>query len=330
MARKTKSELGKLPFAALSLFLAGSVFCAPSQDPELVKYLNEALDIMEEHSIYQNIIYWEEFREIVFERAEDLTEISHAHKAIEDALLRLGDRHGQLILADELDALVNDGVDSNRLAPWTPVEATLIGDQIGYVTVPSIVGRSKGRVDAYVDEMHAAIKSIDSDDVCAWIVDVRKTGGGNISAMVIGIAAFLGSGVVAGQIGPDGKIRELRVEDARSGQRKRGGRIYRLKNRKPPVAVLIGSETSGSGEAIALTFVGREMSMTFGESTAGLTTGRAPFRLSDGSALSLSRSILADRINRPYFQGIRPQVRATENEIMVVAIEWLGSRAPCR
>ena len=330
MVRTTKSNVGKFPLAALSLFLAGSVFCAPFQDPELVKYVNDALDIMEEHSIYQNIVYWEEFREIAFERAEELTELSDAHKAIEEALLRLGDRHGRLIPPDELDALANDGLESSRLEPWTPGDAKLIGDRIGYITVPNVAGRSKSRVNAYVDEMHEAMKNIDSDDVCAWIVDLRKTTGGNISALVDGIVPILGSGVVGGQVGPDGKIHVYRVEDGRSWQDRRGGRAYKLKNRNPPVAALIGQETSGSGEAIALTFLGREMSLTFGEPTAGLTTLRAPFMLSDGSALALSRSILTDRINRLYFKGIRPQVRATDKEIINVAVKWLESSDPCQ
>lgn len=330
LLRTTRSILGKLSLAALGLFLAGGAFCAAPHDPELVKYVDDALDIMEEHSIYRNVMYWQEFREIVFERTEELTELSHAREAVENALLWLGDRHGRLIPPEEVDALVNDGIESSRLSAWTPVEAKLIGDRFGYVTVPSVVGRNARRVSHYVDEMHEAIRSVDSDDVCGWIVDLRDTTGGNIWAMLAGIGPVLGSGEAGGEIGADRRTFIRRVENGRAGPAEPSRRAYKLKNRYPPVAVLIGRETSGSGEATALAFVGREMSSTFGEPTAGLTTGRMPFPLSDGSYLSLSRSMLTDRIHRPFLDSIQPQVKAKQNEIIDIAVDWLGHTDVCR
>ena len=319
--RSTSSKVCKLSRVSLGLLLAEGALCAPPHDPEMVKYVNDAIDIMEQHSIYRNRISWPDLRELLFESTEELTELSHAHAAIENALQSIGDRRGRLMSPEQLDPLINDGVGSTRLSPWTPVEAKLIGDRIGYVTVPNLIGRNDLRTIPYVDEMHEAIKGVDSDDVCAWIVDLRDTSAGNILAMLAGIRPILGSSEAGGQIDVDHTIYPRRIENSLGA--------YRLRNRNPPVAVLIGHETSGSGEATALAFVGREMSLTFGEPTAGLTTGTWVVLLSDGYLLVLSRSIMTDRIDRPFLDGIQPQVRASENEIVDVAAEWLGFSDPC-
>jgi carboxyl-terminal processing protease len=320
----------KLTLAAVSLFLASGAFAASSQDPKLVKYVNDALDIMEKHSIYRNLIYWEEFREIVFENTNELTELSDAHAAVDDALVRLGDRQGQLYLPDEADAIENDGVSSNRLPAWTQVSQELIDEQIGLITVPAIEGINERRMSQYIDEMQAAIKSIDSDDVCAWIVDLRDNTGGNALPMLTGIAPILGSGVIGGGIRADRTTFTRRVENGRIGRAEPSGRPYKLKNPYPPVAVLIGSKTSGAGEATAIAFIGREVTRTFGEPTAGLTTGFRPFRMEDDSVLVLSGSLMTDRLNRPYFGRIQPQVAATSDEIIDIAVEWLGNTGHCQ
>ncbi len=321
MKRSTSSYVCNLSLMVLGLFLAEDALCAPAHDPKMVQYVNDAIDIMEQHSIYRNRISWQQFRQLLFESTEELTELSHAHAAIENALLAIGDNNSGVIPAEEMDALVNDGVESSRLSPWTPVEAKLIGGRIGYISVPSLVGRNSSRTIPYIVEMHNLMQTIDSEEVCGWIVDLRNNTGGNLGAMLAGIGPVLGSGEAGGGVGPDGKIHVRQFENDR--------RAYKLKNRYPPVAVLIGGETSGNGEAMALAFVGREMSLTFGAPTAGLTTARWAYPLPDGSFLSLSRGMLTDRIHRIYYGPIQPQTKATENEVIDVAAEWLKFSDPC-
>lgn len=278
----------------------------------------------------RNLISWDEFREITYERATELNDLSDAHTAIADALLRLGDGHSRLILPERAAAMKMNDDSSGGPPAWTPVSGQLVDRRIGLVTVPAFVGHNGRRMSRYVDEMHDVIKSIDSDEVCAWIVDIRDNPGGNVFPMLAGIGPILGSGPAGGGVRSDGTSYFRRVDNGRSGQAGPSRRSYKLKNRNPPVAVLIGPKTASSGEATAISFIGRERTMTFGQPTAGLTTGNRGFTLKDGAILNLTVSIMTDRIGRRYGGSIRPQIAASNDEIIRVAVDWLSSTGLCR
>jgi hypothetical protein len=296
----------------------------------MVKYVDKALDIMERNSIMRNVIEWEEFRVITFERASELDDISDAHATIRDAVMRLGDNHSRLILPDRAAAMKKLDESSGGPPAWTPVSGRLLDQHIGLITVPAFSGINTKRMQLYVDEMHAVMKSIDSDEVCAWIVDVRANTGGNVFPMLSGIGPILGSGTAGGGVHADGTTYYRSVENGRSGRAGPSRRSYRLRNRNPPVAVLIGRKTASSGEAVALSFIGREETMTFGEPTAGLTTGNRSFNLNDGAALNLTVSVMFDRIGRHYGGSIQPQIAASNDEIIGVAEGWLSNMGACR
>jgi len=326
--RSTILNLCKLAFVTFCLFSTSAAFGATPHDPKIVKYVDKALDIMERHSIMRNLIEWEEFREITFERASELNDMSDAHATIREAVMRLGDNHSRLILPDQAAALKKLDESSGGPPAWTPVSGQLVDQRIGLITVPAFSGLNKNRMKRYVDEMHAVMKSIDSDEVCAWIVDVRENTGGNVFPMLSGIGPILGSGRAGGGVSADGKAHFYSVEkNGRSGQAGPSRRSYRLKNRNPPVAVLIGRETAGT---IALAFIGREETMTFGEPTAGPTIGMGTFTLKDGAILNLAGTIMFDRIGRRYGGSIQPQVAASNDEIIGFAVGWLTSMGPCR
>jgi C-terminal processing protease CtpA/Prc len=328
--RSTTFNFCKLALVTFYLSSASAAFGAPPHDPKMVKYVDKALDIMERNSIMRNLIEWEEFREITFERASELNDMSDAHVSIRDAVMRLGDNHSRLILPDRAAARKKLDDSSGGPPPWTPVSGRLLDQHIGLITVPAFSGINTKRMQLYVDEMHAVMKSIDSDEVCAWIVDVRANSGGNVFPMLSGIGPILGSGTAGGGVNANGSTFYLSVENGRSGKAGPSGRSYRLKNRKPPVAVLIGHKTASSGEAIALSFIGREETLTFGEPTAGFTTGNRGFNLSDGAVLNLTVSVMSDRIGRRYGGSIQPQVAASNDEIMSAAAGWLNSLGACR
>jgi C-terminal processing protease CtpA/Prc len=327
--RPTIANLCKLAFVTFSLISASAAFGAAPHNPKIVKYVDAALDRMERYSIMRNVIYWEEFREITYERATELSDLSDAHTAIADALLRLGDGHSRLILPDRAAAMKMRDDSSGGPPAWTPVLGQLVDRRIGLVTVPAFVGLNARRMSRYVDEMHDVMKSIDSDEVCAWIVDLRDNTGGNVFPMLAGIGPILGSGNAGGGVRADGTTYFRRVENGRSGLAGPSRRSYRLENRNPPVAVLIGHKTASSGEAIAISFIGRERTMTFGEPTAGLTTGNRGFTLKDGAVLNLTVSVMFDSIGRRYGGRIRPQVAASNDEIIKVAVDWLSSTGLC-
>ena len=85
----------------------------------------------------------------------------------------------------------------------------------------------------YVDEMHDVIKSIDSNEVCAWIVDVRDNTGGNVFPMLAGIGPILGSGAAGGGVRADGTTYFRRVENGRSGLGRAEPSLLQVRKPKP-------------------------------------------------------------------------------------------------
>jgi hypothetical protein len=63
----------------------------------------------------------------------------------------------------------------------------------------------------------------------------------------------------------------------------------------PKVAVLIDNAVVSSGEAIAISFIGRENTKSFGSATCGKSTGNVQYNLSYNRTLVLTTVFLADR-----------------------------------
>lgn len=98
---------------------------------------------------------------------------------------------------------------------------------------------------------------------------------------------------------------------------------YELINPNPKVAVLLGKEIASSGEAIAVSFVGRENTKSFGTPTCGLSTANSGFKLSDNSILYLTVSYMADRNLNLYGSKIMPDEEANAQDIIQKAVDWI-------
>ena len=189
------------------------------------------------------------------------------------------------------------------------------------------------------------IRQLDgSAPTCGWIVDLRANPGGNMSPMLLGLGPVVGSGVVGYFVDPDSawtswyyRAGEAGINLAPSGFRVSAP--YELRRPDPPVAVLTGSTTASSGEAIATAFRGRPETRSFGAGTAGLSTGVAGIRLRDGAQIGLATSVFADRTRRVYGGVIEPDqpVGGTMREDpssgdagVDAAAAWLLGRPACR
>jgi C-terminal processing protease CtpA/Prc len=179
--------------------------------------------------------------------------------------------------------------------------------------VPSFVGSSREQVAAFADGVQERIATVDSDSVCGWIIDLRDNPGGNVWPMLAGIGPLLGEGVVSSYVYPDG--------------------------RNAGVAVIVGPRTASSGELVAISFIGRANSRTFGSETLGLTTNNDSFPLEDGSILVLATSVMADRTGQTYGGSIQPETVVAselseapidEKAVIEAASQWLQDQPTCR
>jgi C-terminal processing protease CtpA/Prc len=130
--------------------------------------------------------------------------------------------------------------------------------------------------------------------------------------MLAGIGPILGEGTAGFFIGPDGSESEWGYAEGRSYLS--GSTIIRVSTPYPPlpaetkVAVLLDEEVTSSGEAIAIAFIGRPNTRSFGTPTCGLSTSNQTFNLSDGSSLFLTTAYMADRFREIYGASVEPDV----------------------
>ena len=103
------------------------------------------------------------------------------------------------------------------------------------------------------------------------------------------------------------------------------GALYTLPNH-PPIAVLIGSGTASSGEAISVSFKSRPHTRFFGQKTRGLSTANQGF---------LTTAVFADRHQNIYEAGILPDEvtideKGQEDHSLKQALQWLLNQSGCQ
>ena len=323
-----------IPLLTASLFVAcgGEGSTAPPPGPEATislvaeTYLNEALDIMQAHSINRYEIDWPTFRERTFLSAGGAQAVEDTYDAIRFALEMIQDNHSRF---------VPKGSSEDELDPPSP-SASLVGGRIGYLLIP---GGAPNASDA-----QGLIEGLDTLGVCGWVVDLRGNTGGNMWPMIAGVGPIVGEGILGFFVDPDSVVLTWTYEGGAS--RLNGGVIsqvldpYSLLAPDPPVAVLTDYLTISSGEATAIAFRGRPNSRSFGQPSRGLSTANTAFHLSDGSKLILTVSTMANRTGRLYGTALIPDSLVTtryptptrdplKDRPLAAGMEWVRSQPAC-
>ena len=302
----------------------------PQQEEQIsstaTNFLNEVLDIMETNSLNRNTIDWTDFRAEVFEVADNAQTIDEVYTsgALLRALELLGDNHsfirrgnGELVRASTLVCLINSA----------PPDAGSIPDNIGYIFIVGFNGQSDEETRAFAENLQQIIREKDTPENIGWIVDLRPNTGGNMFPMLAGIGPILGDGIAGYFIGPDGEESSWSYSEGTSFSsqipRVQVQNPYTVFNENPKVAVLLDKATASSGEAIAISFINRENTKSFGSPTCGLSTGNGSYSLSDNSTLALTQVLLADRQKNTFGNSIQPDFEVSNDEVIALAIEYI-------
>jgi carboxyl-terminal processing protease len=181
---------------------------------------------------------------------------------------------------------------------------------------------------------------------CAWIVDVRANGGGNMWPMLAGIGSLLGD-TIAGSFGGRSPSPRWYYKDGVSGILDSVGKLdtvsrvtvppVRLRDPAAPIAVLFDEGTGSSGEAVVIAFIGRPNTRTFGSRSAGYATVNRGLRLADGANLVVTTGYNADRRGHVYGDQLIPDSTVTlpsgwpspTDRVTASAIGWLAARTSC-
>ncbi len=305
-------------------------------------YLEEAVAKIQGEAMNSNKLNWPRVLAQAYALAQDAATATDTHDAIRFVLRSLGDGHSYFIAPNTAkQTQSNSNTENFNLA-----SATIAGK--GYVSVPAYIGKLSARQTAFVDAIQNNIKARAADKVCGWIVDLRENAGGSMHPMLAGLAPLFGDGALGSLVSPTG-TKQWRIADGGSGFGEAGDGSNDSRATRPlilegtiaaPVAVLLGPKTASSGEIVAVSFVGRPNTRSFGEPTRGQTTGNSSIELTDGAVMAVTTSIYADRNGKRYGGKLIPDELVTptsagatqlqDDAVIAAAIKWLDDQRACK
>ncbi|WP_260296121.1 S41 family peptidase [Xanthomonas euroxanthea] len=203
------------------------------------------------------------------------------------------------------------------------MQARLLPSGIAYLDVPGLMTSSKEVSNAYETSLTTALDQVAAQASCGWIVDVRNNTGGTMWPMINGLHPLLGDAVLGSFVDAAGKQSPWR---ARSSPRATASlQIDR------PVAILIGPRTASAGEMVAISFRGRANTRSFGQPSAGQTTGNRSVDLLGGAVLAIASSHTQDRNGRRTDGRLQPDVLlGSQVDMIDAAAQWLRTQACIR
>lgn len=301
-------------------------------------YLDQALSIMENHSINRNKINWPELKTKMYKLAQGAQTPTDTYPVILEALHELNDNHSLFFAPKEMSSFRNITVAEN-----TPPVAKILDNNFAYLEIPGFRGLKDEESVKHANNIQNLIRKLDSQNPCGWIIDLRKNGGGNMWPMIAGLGPILGEGKLGGFLDQDGKKvfwyyekGQAKIDDI---SQTAIDNPYQLSIPNPPVAVLTSNITASSGEIVTVAFIGRPNTKSFGRPTAGLSTSNSGFPLSDGATIFLTTDVDIDRNDKIYGQAITPdqivELGDWENaswyddKTIQAAIIWLKSQPNC-
>jgi C-terminal processing protease CtpA/Prc len=305
-------------------------------------YLDEAVAKVQGEAMNSNKLNWPRVLAQAYALAQDAATATDTHDAIRFVLRSLGDGHSHFIAPNTAkQTQSNSNTENFNLA-----SATIAGK--GYVSVPAYIGNLSARQTAFVDAIQSNIKARAADKVCGWIVDLRENTGGSMHPMLAGLAPLFGDGALGSLVSPNG-TKQWRVANGGSGFGEAADTSNDARATRPlildgaiaaPVAVLLGPKTASSGEIVAVSFVGRPNTRSFGEPTRGQTTGNSSIELTDGAVMAVTTSIYADRNGKRYGGKVTPDEPLTpvsraattlqDDALIEAAIKWLDKQLACQ
>ncbi|MCC4617779.1 S41 family peptidase [Xanthomonas campestris pv. asclepiadis] len=279
--------------------------------------LDVAIPAIREHALHSARIDWTTREPQLRAQAINMREVD-AYIAIDALVAQLDDGHSFLMRPSRRHA-----VEAVAQRERPAMQARLLPSGIAYLEVPGLMTSSKEVSSAYETSLATALDQAAAQASCGWIVDVRNNTGGTMWPMINGLHPLLGDAVLGNFVDAAGKRSPWR---ARSSARATASlQIDR------PVAILIGSRTASAGEMVAISFRGRANTRSFGQPSAGQTTGNRSVELPGGAVLAIAASYTQDRNGHRNDGRLQPDVLLDSQVDMIdAAAQWLRTQACVR
>jgi len=285
----------------------------PSPAAQVRLYLDFALGLLQSQHINGATADWTALRAQAYADTASATTPEQTYPAIRSVIKALGERHTFLMTPTAQKVI------AARRATAPPPTGEISGD-IGVVRLRTLMLDPNDPKDdgaLYQQAVEAIIRKGDAHNVCGWIIDLTGHSGGNMYPGIQGLGSLLGEGSPGAFVSRTGKMSWSKVIKPSA---------VTVRRPDAPMAVILGPRTASAGEAIAIGLIGRPDTRTFGQPTAGLTTGNATYPLSDGARLVLTGSYEEDRLGRRYTGAITPDETVPLDQAEIAAKAWLATR----
>lgn len=296
----------------------------PEPDAAAVAYLDEAIGHLRGQFRDGKRMDWAAVRANALPAAA-----VDAHAAVRVVVAQLRDRHA---------AFHEPGIRERLLGGVVrPFEGRIMEGRFAYLSVPGFAGEANDtRATQYATSGQQMIQNLAAARPCGWIVDLRDSGGGNMWPRIAALGPLLGAGTLGMHIaGDDRAVWEYkhgaawaRTSDAARIRTTVENAIGPL-DPAPPIAVLLSEQTASAGEALAIAFIGRPNTRSFGTPTAGYASANVAVTLSDGAVLAFPGGYTADRTGAVHEPRVDPDViiddGAPTQAVPQPALDWLDA-----
>ncbi|MGN6400602.1 MAG: S41 family peptidase [Flavisolibacter sp.] len=299
-------------------------FVCPAQKSDSVRvFVDSALNIMQNKSMFAKILEWSKIRDTVHVMAKDATTYEEAAPAIKFAFNLLNDKHGWLVLNDENyinpflardNSRINEATKAVIVKP--AIRTSVLQKQYAYVSVPFFGGQTTKGMNEFAQRLQDSLCKVVSPATKGIIIDLRLNGGGNMYPMVVGLSNLLPAGMLTESVNSSGekdgefilKGYSVTLLDTMVVALKRTcGALQQT-----PVAVIIGPATGSAGEQLAIILSTRKHTTLIGENTAGYVTGNNGFLLpGKNNGIVIGESYTRDRNGKVYMEDVAPNIKVT-------------------
>jgi carboxyl-terminal processing protease len=292
--------------------------------PDAQRELDSAFAIVRSASLWRDTVTWSAVEKDVRAMAAGSETALDTYPAIRALLRRLGDHHS-FLMSPQIAAMRAAADDP---LPLVRVQTT----GVGLISVPAYSSFDPGRAQSYARAVYDLLTAAIANGAgsCRWIVDLRSNGGGNMWPMLGGLRPFLGEVELGSFVSSGGTRRPWHARD--QVDVKPPAALAALESAN--VAVLLGPHTASSGEAVAISFIRRARTRSFGLPTSGQSTSNVDRKLPDGAHIALTVGIEADRTGKLYGHEITPDEvidaapSGAANDLQVDrALAWLRSQS---
>ncbi len=328
---------GKFSIQAIRSWKSKKIFNEGQMCDECHRRLEHVFERIDKEYLYPERISMEKIRKGAIRAATGAQKPDELASAIKEVVRQLPDYHSKFLSASEINvfkAQMRNALQSGKSDSENLISTKLLQNNVGYIRLQSFSGVNADMNKEYVSEIMTALKDLNQRGARKWIIDLRDHGGGSVPPLIAGMRPLLGHGAVGYFIfAKNVKVPWLYGEEGdTSGENYSIDPKLSFEGSAMPVAVLTSGHTASSAEALVVTFLKRENTRSFGESTAGYTTGVHDPQFKDGSVLGITSSEYADRTEQVVEGRIVPdetiathpnEIKIGQDPILDASLVWL-------